>query len=67
VIEISNVTKGGFDHGFTIIQGLEKFSGKKIKVLFQNENLIVHDVTDGIVDATKENLIVTTPDIIAGT
>lgn len=61
------MTKGGYDYGFTTIQGLGKFSGKAIKVIFQNENVIVHDVTDGNVDATKENSIVTTPDIIAGT
>lgn len=50
-----------------IIQGLENFFGSAVKVLFQNENLIVHDATDGISNATKDNIMVTTPNIIAGT
>ena len=49
------------------IQGLGKFSGKTVKVLFQNENAVVHEAAaDGNTDATKDNIIATTPDIIAG-
>ena len=67
VIEISNVTKEGFDYGFMLIEGFGRFSGKTVKVIFQNENAIAYDATDGGSDATKENVIVTTPDVIAGT
>ena len=66
VIEVSSVTKGGFDYGFITIQGLAKFSGKRVKILFQNENLVAYNVTDRNTDATKDNIIVMTPNIIAG-
>ena len=49
-----------------VIQGFGKFSGQTIKVLFQNENVVVYDLTDGNTNATKENVIATTPDVIAG-
>ena len=49
------------------IQGLGKFSGKTIRVLFQNENVVAHEAAaDENTDATKDNIIATTPDIIAG-
>ena len=64
--EISNVTKGGYDYGFMTIQGLDKFSGKTVKVLFMNENVVVHEADDGNTNATKDNIIATTPDVIAG-
>ena len=66
MIEISNVTKGGYDYGSMTIQGLGQFSGKTIKVLFLNENVIAHEAGDGNSEASKDNIIVTTPDIIAG-
>ena len=49
-----------------VIQGFGKFSGQTIKVLFQNENVVVYDLTDGNSNVTKENVIATTPDVIAG-
>ena len=68
MIEISNITKGGYDYGFMTIQGLGKFSGKTVKVLFLNENVVAHEASDGNTDATKDldNIIATTPDVIAG-
>ena len=66
MIEISNVTKGGYDYGFMTIQGLGKFSGKMVKVLFLNENAVAHETADENTDATKDNIIATTPDVIAG-
>ena len=48
------------------IQGLGKFSGKTVKVLFLNENVVAHEAADGNTDATKDNIIATTPDVIAG-
>ena len=50
-----------------LIEGFGRFSGKTVKVIFQNENAIAYDATDGNSNATKENVIVTTPDVIAGT
>jgi len=48
------------------VQGLGKFSGTAIKVLFQNENLIVHRHHDD--GSTKiGEVLATTPDLIAGT
>ena len=66
MIEISNVTKGGYNYGLMVIQGFGKFSGQTVKVLFQNENVVVYDLTDGNTNATKKNVIATTPDVIAG-
>ena len=42
------------------------FCGKTVKVLFQNENIVAHETANGNTDATKENVIATTPDVIAG-
>ena len=56
----------GFDHGIILIQGLENSSDKKIKIITLNESLIVHYATDESTLPTKENVIVTTPTIIAG-
>jgi len=64
IIDIHRATEGGFNRGYLIIQGLGKFMGSKVQVLFQNENLVAHyedDSSDGM-----GKIIVTTPDLISG-
>lgn len=49
------------------MQGLSNFSGTAIKVLFQNENLVVHRHDDNNDDTSIGQILVTTPDLITGT
>lgn len=56
IIDISNITKSGFNFGTIKIEGLNQFKGKLLYVEFQNENLI----------ATIDNKpIACTPDLIS--
>lgn len=57
-------TEGGFNRGYLLVQGLGNFAGAAVKVLFQNENLIVQQHRDN--DSIGE-ILVTTPDLITGT
>ena len=57
-------TEGGFNRGYLLVQGLGGFAGVAVKVLFQNENLIVQQRCGD--DSTGE-ILVTTPDLITGT
>ena len=66
MIKVSVEPKKGFDHGHILIQGLGNSSDKKTKIITLNESLIVHYATDESTPPTKENVIVTTPTIIAG-
>jgi len=64
IIDIHRATEGGFNRGYLVIQGLGKFTGSKVRVLFQNENLVAHyedNKSDGM-----GKIIVTTPDLISG-
>ena len=47
-----------------MIQGLGKFTGSKVRVLFQNENLVAHCEDDSADSMGK--IIATTPDLISG-
>ena len=49
-----------------MVQGLGNFSGTAIKVLFQNENLVVHHHDNINDDTSMGQVLVTTPDLITG-
>ena len=49
-----------------MVQGLGNFSGTAIKVLFQNENLVVHRHDDNNDNTSIGQILVTTPDLITG-
>ena len=49
-----------------MVQGLGNFSGTAIKVLFQNENLVVHHHDDNNDNTSIGQILVTTPDLITG-
>lgn len=55
IVEIQRRVEKGFARGSTIIEGSEDFRGKKMKIEFQNENLIAE--LDGRVIATVPDLI----------
>ena len=64
IIDIHRATEGGFNQGYLIIQGSGKFTGSKVRVLFQNENLVAHCEDDSTDSMGK--IIATTPDLISG-
>ncbi|UQS82159.1 DUF917 domain-containing protein [Bombilactobacillus folatiphilus] len=55
IVDISHVTKGGFNYGTTTIEGLNEDTGKQGKISFQNENIMM--TVDGQVLATAPDLI----------
>ena len=55
VVDVSQNTSGGFNHGQITIDGLNSFSGKTMTIDYQNENLVAH--VDG-------QLAVSVPDLI---
>lgn len=55
IVDISHVTRGGFNFGTTTIEGLDTDSGRTGKIDFQNENLMMS--VDG-------EVLVTSPDLI---
>ena len=57
-------TEGGFNRGYLLVQGLGSFAGAAVKVLFQNENLIIQQHRN---DNSTGEILVTTPDLITGT
>jgi DUF917 family protein len=48
--------RNGFNKGFTIVEGIDEFSGKKLEIIFQNENLIA---------TCGDEVLAVTPDIIS--
>jgi len=65
-VEIGQTTEGGFDHGYIVIRGFNKFLGKTVKVLYQNENLVAHYTKLGDTTINVDQVLAMTPDIIAG-
>ena len=65
-MEIGRTTEGGFDHGFLVIQGFDKFLGKIVQVLYHNENLVAHYTEGEDTSIVVDQVLATTPDIIAG-
>eukprot|EP00794_Sanderia_malayensis_P007001 gene7000-7786_t len=57
VVEVYRETRAGFDYGYSIIDGLAKHSGKKMKIEFQNENLVAVDMVSSVTIASVPDLI----------
>jgi DUF917 family protein len=55
IIDVSRRTTGGFARGEAIIEGIDEFKGSKLKLNFQNENLIA---------IRDEKVVATVPDLI---
>jgi len=61
IVHIETKTEGGHDYGNVLIQGFGVFQSRKMRVEFQNENLIAELVNP---DGSKE-LIASVPDLIS--
>jgi DUF917 family protein len=55
IVDVARFNVGGFARGEAIIEGSEEFSGKKMTIKFQNENLVA--ITDSQVVASVPDLI----------
>ena len=67
IVDVHTAIEGGFSRGYLVVEGLGNFVNTAIKVLFQNENLVVHQYHDDDDDDTTGEILVTTPDLITGT
>lgn len=68
IVDVHTAVEGGFSRGYLVVQGLGNFIDVAVKVLFQNENLVVHQhCDDGDDNAAVGQILVTTPDLITGT
>ena len=57
VTEVLRQTKDGFDRGCAVVEGSGDYCGQKVRVEFQNENLVA-------IDVITKTTIVTCPDLI---
>lgn len=55
ITDVNRSTKGGFNYGKTIIEGIDEDKNKQAEILFQNENIVVK--RNGEVVATAPDLI----------
>ncbi len=55
IVDVARFNIGGFARGETIIEGLEEYKGKKMKISFQNENLVA---------MVNDEVIASVPDLI---
>ena len=65
-MDVHRATEEGFSRGYLVVQGLGNFAGAAIKVLFQNENLVVHCHNNNDDSTDIGEILVTTPDLITG-
>ncbi len=55
IVDVSRWIRAGFAKGEVVIEGLNEYKGKKMKIQFQNENLVA--ILDGEVVASVPDLI----------
>lgn len=41
IIDVSRATRGGFNYGKTVIEGIDEDKNKQAEILFQNENIVL--------------------------
>ncbi|XP_071082494.1 uncharacterized protein [Haliotis cracherodii] len=60
--DVQRETSGGYNKGRVIIEGLEKYSGQKVLINFQNENLVIIPLDE---NNDEGDVIACVPDLIA--
>ncbi len=60
VINVHRVTKDGFSTMETIVEGLDDYSGRQLRVLAKNENYIAQIMKNGV----PHEVLACTPDLI---
>jgi len=55
ITDVLRETRGGFNYGRVVLEGIAEFKGKKSEIIFQNENLMA---------TVDKKVMATTPDLI---